>query len=322
VAVSPRRVVSLLIAAAALIAVVVAAGDVRELGDRLGGFAWGAFALALLLSLGNYGIRFVRWVLYLRHLDLAVPTAPSLAVFLSGFALSVTPGKVGELVKSYLLREIRGIPVATTAPIVVAERLGDLLALLVLAGIGVASYRVAIEALIAGAVLITIGLVVLAWPRLFRALVDLVTAPQLTRRFRDRLHVFHDGIRVLVRPVPLTWSTALGVAAWACECIGFAVVLAGFPDTAVPLGLATLIYAATTIAGAVSFLPGGLGVTEGAMTLLLVESGGVDAATAVAATVLIRFATLWFAVGIGLVAMAIARRMTAGARDGEAILPS
>jgi uncharacterized membrane protein YbhN (UPF0104 family) len=58
------------------------------------------------------------------------------------------------------------------------------------------------------------------------------------------------------------------------------------------------------------------------MTLLLVESGGVDAPTAVAATVLIRFATLWFAVGIGLVAMAIARRMTTGARDGEAILPS
>lgn len=310
-AVSPRRVVSLLIAAAALIAVVVAAGDVRELGDRLGGFAWSAFALALLLSLGNYGIRFVRWVLYLRRLDLAVPTAPSLAVFLSGFALSVTPGKVGELVKSYLLRAIRGIPVATTAPIVVAERLGDLLALIVLAGIGVASYRVAVEALVAGAVVIALGLVVLAWPRLFRALVDLVTAPQLTRRFRERLHDFHDGIRVLVRPVPLAWSTGLGVAAWACECIGFAVVLAGFPDTAVPLGLATLIYAATTIAGAVSFLPGGLGVTEGAMTLLLVESGGVDAPTAVAATVLIRFATLWFAVAIGLVAMAIARRMTA-----------
>jgi uncharacterized protein (TIRG00374 family) len=322
VAVSPRRVVSLLIAAAALIAIVVAAGDVRELGDRLGGFAWSAFALALLLSLGNYGIRFVRWVLYLRHLDLAVPTAPSLAVFLSGFALSVTPGKVGELVKSYLLRAIRGIPVATTAPIVVAERLGDLLALIVLAGIGVASYRVAVEALVAGAVLITIGLVILSWPRLFRALVDLVTAPQLTRRFRDRLHVFHGGIRVLVRPVPLTWSTALGVAAWACECIGFAVVLAGFPDTAVPLGLATLIYAATTIAGAVSFLPGGLGITEGAMTLLLVESGGVDAATAVAATVLIRFATLWFAVGIGLVAMAIARRMTRSLPETDAILPS
>jgi uncharacterized protein (TIRG00374 family) len=322
VAVSPRRVVSVLIAAGALIAVAAAAGDVRDLGDRLRGFAWTAFAGALLLSLGNYALRFVRWALFLRHLGLVVPAGPSLAVFLSGFALSVTPGKVGELVKSYLLRAIRGIPVATSAPIVVAERLGDLLALVVLAGIGVASYRIAVEALVAGAALVVVGMVVLAWPRLCRALIALVTAPRPTRRFRDRLHVFHDGIRVLVRPWPLTWSTALGVAAWGCECVGFAVVLSGFPGVEVPLGLATLIYAATTIAGAVSFLPGGLGITEGAMTLLLVEAGGIDAATAVAATVLIRFATLWFAVGIGLVAMAIARRMTTGVRDGEAILPS
>jgi uncharacterized protein (TIRG00374 family) len=322
VAVSPRRVVTLLIAAGALIAVVAAAGDVRDLGDRLSGFAWSAFAGALLLALGNYGLRFLRWVLYLRTLGLAVPTRPSLAVFLSGFALSMTPGKVGELVKSYLLLAIRGIPVATSAPIVVAERLGDLLALIALAGIGFASYHVAAEAVIAGAVLGAVGLVILAWPALFRSLVDLVTAPRLTRRFRDRLHVFHDGIRVLVRPWPLTWSSALGLVAWGCECVGFAVVLSGFPGVEVPLGLATLIYAATTIAGAVSFLPGGLGVTEGAMTLLLVETGGVDAPTALAATVLIRFATLWFAVGIGLVAMAIARRMTGSVQDGEAILPS
>jgi uncharacterized protein (TIRG00374 family) len=322
VAVSPRRVVSLLIAAAALIAVFAAAGDVRSLGDRLGGFAWMAFAGGLLLALGNFGLRFVRWALYLRHLGLAVPAGTSLAVFLSGFALSMTPGKVGELVKCYLLRAIRGIPVATSAPVVVVERLGDLLALIVLAGIGVASYRVAVEALVAAAAVVAVGLVVLAWPRLCRAIIDLVTAPRLTRRFRDGLHVFHDGILVLIRPWPLAWSTALGVAGWGCHCVAFAVVLSGFPGVSVPLGLATLIFAATTIAGALSFLPGGLGVTEGAMTLLLVETGGVDAPTAVAATVLIRFATLWFAVVIGLVAMVIARRLAGGAPDGEAILPS
>jgi len=122
----------------------------------------------------------------------------------------------------------------------------------------------------------------------------------------------------LCRPAPLTWATALAVPAWLCECFGFAVILHAFPETSVPVGLALLIYAATTIAGALSFLPGGLGVTEGAMTLLLVKGGGhIDATTAVAATLLTRFATLWFGVALGMVFMLVARRRVARRGAGD-----
>jgi glycosyltransferase 2 family protein len=319
----PRRILTLLIAAGALLAVVSAAGDVRELGSRLVDFGWWAFGAALALSLANYAIRFVRWTLYLRRLAIEVPPVQSGLVFIAGFALAITPGKVGELVKSYLLRELRGVPVAHSAPIVVAERITDLVALVILAAVGVAAYGVATEAVIAGAAVLAFGLIVLAWPRMCHALVDLVTAPRFLHRFRDRGHTFYDGIASLVRPVPLAWGTALGVAAWACECVGFAVVLAAFPGTDVPLGLSTLIYAASTIAGALSFLPGGLGVTEAGMAVLLVQSHrGVDDATAVAASLLIRFATLWFAVALGLVAMTITRRLTAASADRAAILRS
>jgi uncharacterized protein (TIRG00374 family) len=92
--------------------------------------------------------------------------------------------------------------------------------------------------------------------------------------------------------------------------MGFALIVSGFPGTDVPVGLATLIYAVTTIAGALSFLPGGLLVTEAGMTLLLVQaSRGVDQPTAVAATILTRLATLWFAVFLGVVAVTLLRRL-------------
>src|SRR5690606_6949725 len=124
-----------------------------------------------------------------------------------------------------------------------------------------------------------------------RAIIGLVCRPRPLRRFADRLHTFYDGLAELVRPGPLAWSTALGVVAWLAECVGFALIVSAFPGTDVPLGLATLIYASTTIAGALSFLPGGLLVTEATMTLFLVESSrGVDHATAVAATILTRLA--------------------------------
>src|SRR5207249_4789587 len=85
----------------------------------------------------NYLLRFLKWELYLRRLGVRIPLSDSFLIFLSGFSLTVTPGKVGEVLKSYLLREAHGVPMARTAPIVVAERLTDLVALALLAVVGV-----------------------------------------------------------------------------------------------------------------------------------------------------------------------------------------
>lgn len=46
--------------------------------------------IALLLSLVNYGLRFVRWQMYLTYLEHPVQWRPSLRIYLSGFALTTT----------------------------------------------------------------------------------------------------------------------------------------------------------------------------------------------------------------------------------------
>jgi uncharacterized protein (TIRG00374 family) len=119
----------------------------------------------------------------------------------------------------------------------------------------------------------------------------------------------YDGLASLCRPATLGTATALAMPAWACECVGFALIVNAFPGVHVDLGLAMVIYAATTIAGALSFLPGGLGVTDGAMAMWLARGAArVDQSAAVDATLLTRLATLWFAVALGVVCLAVARR--------------
>ena len=308
----PRRFQGLLLVLVIGIAVAAALSiyaDVGKLADRIAGFQWWAFAAALGLALCNYLLRFVRWSLYLRGAEIRLPMGLSIKIFLSGFALSVTPGKVGELVKCYLIREYEDVPIAKSAPLVVGERVSDLTALLLLGLIGVATYGVAQNMVIMGIAVVGAGILVLAWPRLATFFIRVLTKPGFLRRFRDALLEFYSGLRDLVRPWPLFWATGIAVVAWLAECVGFALILSAFPGTDIPLGLAILIYAVTTIAGALSFLPGGLLVTEAAMTLLLVEAArGIDEPTAVAATLLIRLATLWFAVLIGLVALTALRR--------------
>src|SRR5690349_9443736 len=199
-------------------------GDLHKLGDRLADFSWWALVAALALALGNYAMRFVRWQMYLRRQGVSVPVTSSAIVFGAGLSLSITPAKLGELVKSYLLREMHDVPVPKTAPIVVAERVTDLIALLVLAVIGVAVYGVDPTLVIIAGVLIGIGLVLLAWPTPTHAIIDLVTRPQRTRKLREPLHETLRGLGALCRPVPLVLATLIAVPAWGLECIGFALI--------------------------------------------------------------------------------------------------
>lgn len=307
-----RHRLLLLVGATAALALVALVGDVRNLGQRLHGVTWWYVGVALALTLCNYTTRWLRWWCYLRRQHVTVPLSSSVLVFGAGLSLAITPGKLGELAKSLLLHELHDVPMRQSAPIVLAERVTDLVGLLLIALCGVATYGVAPELVAAAALVVGAGLLLLAWPRLARAVLLLLTQPARLRGKRAALLAIYDDLATLCRPAPLTWATALAVPAWLCEGIGFALILLAFPETSVPVGLAILIYAATTIAGALSFLPGGLGVTEGAMTLLLVKGGGhIDPATAVAATLLTRFATLWFGVALGLVFMLVARRRVA-----------
>jgi len=311
----PRRVsrwiwvaIAIVIGAAAILMV----GDISERGARLAGFGWWAFGLALMLALGNYAIRFLRWQLYLKIQGVQVPVRSSALVFGAGLSLSITPAKLGELVKSYLLRELHDIPPTRTAPIVVAERVTDLLALLALAVVGVALYGVETTLVLVGAGVVVCGLVLLAWPRPTRWLIHVVTKPRFLGRFRGPMLEIYSGVAGLCRPRLLLTATAIAIPAWGLECLGFAIIVRAFPGAHVDFGMATVIYAATTIAGALSFLPGGLGVTEGGMTILLVRgSAALDHATALDATLLTRIATLWFAVALGLVCLAVARGKSA-----------
>jgi uncharacterized protein (TIRG00374 family) len=306
------RTLALAAAAGALFYVGFAAySGFHKVVDALAHYAWATAAGALGLAALNYLLRFLKWELYLRRLGVRIPLGDSFGIFLSGFSLTVTPGKVGEVLKSYLLREAHGVPMARTAPIVVAERLTDLVALASLALIGVGALaggeRVAWVAL----ALVGVAVACVASEKLAHAVIDLVGAMPGVGKLAPKLREFYGSTKTLLHPTPLVLATLLSIVAWLCECVAFWLVLRGFAGTDASLKLCTFIYATMTIAGALSFLPGGLGVQEiGMVKLLIAQAHGVSEPTAAAATFITRLCTLWFAVVIGVVALVITQRRT------------
>jgi uncharacterized protein (TIRG00374 family) len=297
------------------VAVVAALGFYADLGALAEAIAmtppWRVGA-GLLLALGNYVLRFVRWEMYLRFTGVRVPTGQSLAIFLSGFAMAITPGKVGELLKSFLLRDLAGVPVARSAPAVVAERLLDFLALLLLCIGGVFTLSYGIEVFVVLAAL-SVGFIALVTLRpVAMAMLGLVARIRPLARFVPLLTEAYQSMAVLVAPKALLLGLALSVPAWYLECVALHVLIGGYPGTTASLADSTFIYAFATVAGAVTFLPGGLGMTEGSMVALLHEVFSLVPSREVAAavTLLVRLCTLWFAVALGFAGLAwVGRRL-------------
>ncbi|AWV90444.1 lysylphosphatidylglycerol synthase transmembrane domain-containing protein [Bradymonas sediminis] len=278
--------------------------DAKGLLASLASFPVSVVLAALGLSVLNYALRFAKWQLYLKKLNFAVPLGASLNIFIAGMAMSVTPGKIGEVLKSMLLKERYDLPVARSAPIVFAERITDLLGLFVIAGVGIATFDFGRVAFGAALVLVGLLIVVLNRPSIVHKLLNLWEKLPLVGHLRGPLEQSYEAARELLSWRLLSGTTVLSVLGWSMEAFAFYLILHALGAEHATLQSASFIFAMTTILGAISFLPGGLGVAEASMIGVLMLMGIFgDESSATAATYLIRFTTLWFGVLLGLGAL-------------------
>src|SRR6202048_891808 len=203
-----RGIVFLAALAIAVSALVVAWGDAPAVLGALSRFPPGLILPVVVLTIWNYALRWLRWNYYLRVLGVhGVSRMSSALVFLSGFAMGLTPGKSGELTKSYWLREIAGAeraPLARTAPIVFAERLVDGIAMLLLATSGLISFRFGALALLGVAALAALAVGLIQARSLVYAVLKLLERRPRARRAAAFLETLYESAREL-----LTWPRLL-----------------------------------------------------------------------------------------------------------------
>ena len=303
-----RRLIFALLIGVAIYGAFVLYVGYREIDASLHVFRWSAFAAALGLATLNYGIRYLKWEYYLALLGVrGVDKVDSLLIFLSGFVLTVTPGKVGEVFKSAVLAQTHSVPVQRTAPIIVAERLTDVLGVVLLIVLGSAGFAGGLPWAAAGAVAVAIGMVLILWRQpMIRLIAWLEQRPGRLAALAPKLSEGYESLRIIASPAALLWPTVLSVIAWGAEGVALYVVLLGFSAN-VGMMLSVFFYTTATLAGAIIPVPGGLGVTETMIQEQLVRLGGVEQAAATSSMILVRFATLWWAVAVGFLALFLLR---------------
>ena len=265
-------------------------------------------AILLLLSLVNYVFRAIRWHRYAVVLGIPVTVMQTLRHYFGGFALTVTPGRVGELIRLRWLSQEAGTRLERSAPLLIVDRAADVAAMGILTAVAVSLSTIGASAGVPVAVIALIFALIVTRESLFLWAVNLTWRivgrwPRLFARLRRAGHAlgpFSDW------PVVIP-ALVLGIAGWFAEGYAFHLLLV-WMGADIGLWTAVGIFTISALTGGATGSPGGLGGAEAAMVALL-SVQGVPLEVSIPATAVIRLTTLWFAILIGLFVFPAAQRI-------------
>jgi uncharacterized protein (TIRG00374 family) len=263
---------------------------------------------AMAFAAMSFGLRTLRWHFFVRAAGARPGWWTSLRSQLVGFSLTMTPGKIGELYKCYMMEQSTGLPTARTAPIVLFEKMMDAAAFSGLAIITAAVLPGMAESIATAArtlIVVGIGAVALAVllritsPTMVAALLLRISRSSvLGRRLASALSQAVAGGADVLKPKVLAGNLAASFVARTCD--GIALAFAAW-SLGIDIPLLGGIFALNSSGalGGLSMLPGGIGVVETSMAVLLASFGATPAA-ALAGTLIARLLTFWSWVAVGL----------------------
>ena len=260
--------------------------------------------ILILVPLGWLALYF-RWTILVKNSGYILPHKKNFQIFLSGFPLSITPGKVGELLKCELLKENFNIPRKITAPIILVERLYNAVGIVIISSLGIWYFDFSgTVILIASCALIGI-FIALRSKSLFSSLINKTSKIKYLSKFSDSFSDSYEVINHSIKPKIFIISSLLSAIYWILESVAVYFVFKSFGIDFLELYNVVLAYTSSIILGVASFVPGGIGVSEGTLISLL-SIHGLSLSTAITLTLFIRMFTLWYSVFVGFIALKFA----------------
>jgi len=277
----------------------------RDLRDALDDFDFDLIPAILGLVSLSYVGRFFRWLYYLKVIKVSMQLGMNAAIFAAGLSMTISPGKLGEVLKSVFVRQASGAPIARTAPVVVAERATDGTGMVAWGLLGALAFSFGPGILLAFLAATALGIAVLRSKRLSLLAERVLSKIPLLDRFAPHLNDFHGASNELLAARPLVVGTIISFLSWGLEILAVYLCAVGM-GAQTPFLVVTFIFAVSSIAGSLSMLPGGIGAAEAGLAGGFVTAG-LTGALAVALTFVIRLVTLWFATLIGVVGLFVVR---------------
>jgi len=256
------------------------------------------------LTTFSYFVRFIKWDYFLKSVDVHLKTRDNLFVFFSGLSMIITPAKMGEIWKGWLIKEINGEKLSKTIPVVIIDRVTDLLALIILSLTGIVYYERGSYILFI--ILIFFVAFFLMVKSRFISEKIIFFMEKRAGKYSPDVKQMHQTFEQSMTPKNMMITIFLSLLAWFFECLGLYLVIVGFGQN-ISLTISTFIFSFSSLVGAASMIPGGLGIAEATISGLL-QFFGLSSTASVGVALIIRVGTLWYGVILGLIVYLLFKR--------------
>jgi len=304
-----NKILIVIVAVIGLYAAFLISSDINIISSKISDFKIEIIPVVVLLVTSGWFVLFFRWHLLLRNAKIFIPVKDSFLILASGFALTIIPGKVGELVKSQLLKTKFGIARSKTVPIVILEQFYTAIGIVMLSFFGIWYFELGIYVLGIFTAALIFVFVLLSSRKAFNKIVSLLEKRRFTSKFAEPLSSSYDTIKNGIKGPITLYACGLSMLFWLLEAISVYFILLGFGVEVI--GFLTIIstYTTSIMLGILSFLPMGIGVVEGTLTSFFTIHG-IEVSLALTIVIVIRLFTRWYGVSFGFIALKFSGGLT------------
>ena len=297
-----NRLILVLVAAVGIYAIFLFTSDFNIITEKISNFKINYLPLILFLVTASWCPVFIKWHFLLKNCEIDIPLTRSITVFLSGLAFDITPGKLGALMKSQILKTSFNIPRTKTAPIVLVEKVYDLIGAILASIIGIIILGMDVYLIIIAILVLAMVFFFLYYRPASELFFKRVTKTKFFSKYVENISEFDKIVQKSTNVKVATICILLAVTYWFIVSSAVYYTLIGFDIDTLDYLKVLSIYATSILLGAISFIPGGVGITEGALAGLFTLEG-IDVSTALILSVIIRIFVLWYSVSIGFISL-------------------
>ena len=297
-----NRIIWVVIASVGLYGVFLFFSDFNIISKQISNFKYEFLPLILLLVSISWTPLLVRWQILLKKNNINIPIKKSFLLFLGGMSMTITPGHVGELIKSQLIKTIYNIPRTKTAPIIFVEKFYDLTGAIIASIIGIIILGMDASLILISVSILIVIIFLIYYRPIFEFILKRVTKTKFFSKYSENLSDSYEIVRNSTTPQISSISFGLSILYWIIISIAVHFILLSFGIESISILKTISIYSSSVIIGAISFIPGGLGITEGSL-IGLFSLEGIDISLALILSVMIRILTMWYSVSIGFICL-------------------
>ena len=297
-----NRIIPILVAAIGIYAIFLFISDYNIISEKISNFKINYLPLILFFVSASWIPLIIKWHFLLKNSEVDIPLTKSIAVWFAGVAFEITPGHVGVLMKSQILKTSFNISRTKTVPIIIVEKAYELIGALLASIIGIIVLGMEFYLII----IAISGLIVIFFFMYHKPASELffnrITKLKFFSKYVENISEFYEIVKKSTNVKVATICILLALTYWFMVSAAAYYTLIAFDVNILDYLKTLAIYTTSSLLGAISFIPGGIGVTEGSIAGLFTLNG-IDVSTALILSVMIRIFTLWYSVGVGFIAL-------------------